>query len=79
MVKGEIFMVWMKASTAPLDGTIVDLWFEGEGRVADCWFGKDRNVIGWRTKEGYPVQERLFLSSPKYWMTKKDPEQCDNE
>jgi hypothetical protein len=33
-------MTWQPIETAPKDGTVVDLWVRGRGRVTDCVWGE---------------------------------------
>ena len=37
---GEHTMTWQPIETAPKDGTVVDLWVRGRGRVTDCVWGE---------------------------------------
>lgn len=38
--------IWQPMSTAPRDGTIVDLWLSGGGRVTDQWWCDDESWCG---------------------------------
>ncbi len=55
---------WQDISTAPKDGTAVDLWMEYGSRETD--FHMD-DKGRWVRKEGYPTFTRVLLSKPAAW------------
>ena len=44
-------MPWAPIADAPRDGTLIDVWFngprhkDGGGRVPDCWYDPDGNLM----------------------------------
>jgi hypothetical protein len=72
---------WQPIETAPIDGTVVDLWAKRKGtldtyeRVADCFWG---NVTDWWGHERqdwiglYQHQHRSY-ENPTHWMPLPEP------
>jgi hypothetical protein len=56
---GQQVNEWQPIETAPLDGTVVDVWNDGE-RVIDAWFHDGR----WLTSDVEWTSEL----EPTYWM-----------
>lgn len=69
-------MTWQKIESAPMDGTIIDLWMVGprspEGyREADCWF----DTIEWVQEYGTygPVKAGYMIGDePTHWMNRPE-------
>ena len=46
-----VFCSWRRIDTAPMDGSLVDLWwvYDGKGsRLCDCFWSNDGTTPGWR-------------------------------
>jgi hypothetical protein len=53
---------WQPIATVPKDGTVVDLWVPGHGRITDEWWDD-----GWSMPAGEEWQ-------PTHWMIAPEPE-----
>lgn len=54
---------WRHMSSAPTDGTVLDLFHEGK-RLTDCWF----EAGSWRRNEaGPPRFIRVLNTPPSFW------------
>lgn len=60
---------WRPIDTAPLDGTEVDLWRDGE-RLTNWRFNARRH--GWSQEVGYPVVTVYLIKQPSHWMPVPD-------
>ncbi len=63
-------MAWQTIDTAPTDGTVVDIWAEGE-RVIDAWFQKG----DWLTSDGEWVSQH----EPTHWMPVPQPPEGETD
>lgn len=61
--------VWLDMSTAPKDGTLVDLVFDGIRRT-DCHWS-DGNQC-WCRKHGYPSSTTVFIHPPTGWLPRPE-------
>lgn len=62
---------WQPIETAPKDGTIVDLLFRGNIRIADCIWYQDE---WWTTEQRDPVAcVSHGFSKPTHWMPRPEP------
>ncbi|HEX8421192.1 MAG TPA: hypothetical protein VF638_14395 [Sphingomonas sp.] len=62
-------MTWEPMDHAPLDGTLIDLNFNGI-RYTDCHFNEAHNC--WAKQHGYPAMERVFFAKPTGWQYRPD-------
>lgn len=64
-------MTWQTMDTAPKDGTVVDLWVDGERR-ADCYWriGEDfgESEDGWCQMYAEASSSFAVLGVPTHWM-----------
>lgn len=68
---------WHAIASAPKDGTKVDLFVPGRGRLTDFHY-RTTGLSGWAREEGYPVVTRVLLEKPTHWMpTPSDPEAAE--
>lgn len=70
-------MAWQPIETAPKDGTLVDLWADGE-RLPDCfWFApewSDEEEHCWRQKYAETVGcSFAVMVAPSHWMPQPQP------
>ena len=56
---------WRDIGRAPLDGTVVDLWRDGE-RLLDFSWSVDQQR--WEKKVGYPTRTIVLTTPPTHWM-----------
>lgn len=56
---------WRDIATAPLDGTPVDLWRDGE-RLLEFHWNVDQKR--WEKKVGYPATTIVLTEPPTHWM-----------
>lgn len=57
--------LWLDIATAPLDGTPVDLWRDGE-RLLEFHWNVDQKR--WEKKVGYPATTIVLTEPPTHWM-----------
>jgi hypothetical protein len=63
-------LLWRPIDCAPLDGTVVDLWRDGE-RLTGWWWSQTRKT--WITHSGFPVVTVCLTSPPTHWMPQPAP------
>ncbi|MFC5505311.1 hypothetical protein [Bosea massiliensis] len=56
---------WRDIASAPLDGTPVDLWRDGERLIEFHWNVDQRR---WEKKVGYPAKTIVLTQAPTHWM-----------
>lgn len=56
---------WREIASAPLDGTVVDLWRDGERLLDFSWSVEQRR---WEKKVGYPTRTIVLTTPPTHWM-----------
>ncbi len=56
---------WQVLSSAPLDGTPVDLWRDGERLLEFRWNVDQKR---WEKKVGYPARTIVLTDAPTHWM-----------
>ncbi len=57
---------WLDIASAPLDGTPVDLWRDGERLIEFHWNVDQKR---WEKKVGYPARTIVLTEAPTHWMT----------
>lgn len=61
-------MKWQPISTAPKDGTIVDLWHNRYGRITDTWWDDNHWIA-------LSIDDQEFT----HWMLVPEPPNCIEE
>lgn len=61
---------WLPVDAAPRDGTVVDLWRDGE-RLTDYRWCPKRNT--WITERGFPVVTVALVTQPTHFMLAPKP------
>lgn len=56
---------WRDIASAPLDGTPVDLWRDGERLIEFHWNVDQKR---WEKKVGYPTKTIVLTTPPTHWM-----------
>jgi hypothetical protein len=56
---------WRDIASAPLDGTPVDLWRDGERLIEFHWNVDQKR---WEKKVGYPARTIVLTEAPTHWM-----------
>lgn len=56
---------WQPAAEAPRDGTVVDLWRDGERLIGYRWSDKHKS---WIKEHGYPVSTNVLTKQPSHFM-----------
>lgn len=56
---------WRDIASAPLDGTVVDLWRDGERLLEFSWNVEQQR---WEKKVGYPTRTAVLTTAPTHWM-----------
>lgn len=70
-------MSWQPIASAPRDGSLIDLWVDGE-RLPDCfWFTPEWTVGQWQQKyaETSPGCSFAVQGNPTHWMQRPEPPQ----
>lgn len=66
---------WKPIASAPRDGSLIDLWVDGE-RLPDCfWFTPEGLDPWWHQKYAETSQACSFAvqGEPTYWMPRPEP------
>lgn len=56
---------WRDIASAPRDGTVVDLWRDGERLLDFSWSVEQQR---WEKKVGYPTRTIVLTTPPTHWM-----------
>lgn len=69
-------MSWQPISSAPKDGTYIDLWVSGPrnpgARIPDCWFAHGRWLHDFG-RDGDLSPELMVGDEPTHWMLPPEP------
>ncbi|PZR93574.1 MAG: hypothetical protein DI537_10695 [Stutzerimonas stutzeri] len=65
LLSNALAPAWQDISNAPLDGSPVDLWRDGERLIGFSW-NVERKC--WQKKVGYPAKTVVLTEPPTHWM-----------
>lgn len=74
--RAAIGAIWQPIETAPKDGTLIDLWMPGEGRLADCYWSTDGDEEAYwfqrYAESGSAFSIWNIDNKPSHWMPKPE-------